>query len=190
MSRAGKYPALAVADPAESEGSAGGVGAVGVNVRGVVLVVQGFGDRAGVDGAGEGSGMVVVKSDENGCREEVNRLAAEHQIFGVAQRKIPYEAGGYSDAVCADSRGDAVGVGKRDRVVERARAHGAGGDGVAVERGDQGELVAARGAVAVGECVGGLGKLVDALVLGLLAGSVLVELGKIRRVRHGPQGRT
>ena len=48
----------------------------------------------------------------------------------------------------------------------------------------------ARGAVAVGEGVGGLGELVDALVLGLPVGSVLVELGKIRRVRHGPQGRT
>ena len=69
-------------------------------------------------------------------------------------------------------------------------AHGAGGDGMSVERGDQGELVAARGAVAACECVGGLRKLVDALVLGLLAGSVLVELGKIRGVRHSPQGRT
>ena len=81
--------------------------------------------------------------------------------------------------MCADGRGDAIGVGQRDRVVECARAHGAGGDGVAVERGDQGELVAARSAVAVGEGVGGLGELVDALVLGLPAGSVLVELGKV-----------
>ena len=85
--------------------------------------------------------------------------------------------------MCADGRGDAVGVGKGDRVVECARTHGTSGDGVAVERGDQGELVAARGAVAAGECVGGL-------VLGLLAGSVLVGCGKVRRVRNGPQGRT
>ena len=83
---AGEYAPFTIADPAESEGSAGGVGAIGVDVRVVVLVVQGFGDRAGVDGAGDGSGLVVVKPDENGCREEVNRLAAEHQVFGVAQR--------------------------------------------------------------------------------------------------------
>lgn len=81
--------------------------------------------------------------------------------------------------MCADGRGDAVGIGQRDRVVERARAHGAGGDGVSVEGGDQGELVAARGSVAVGECVGGLGEQVDALVLVLLAGRVLMEFGEI-----------
>ena len=79
--------------------------------------------------------------------------------------------------MCADGRGDAVGIGQRDRVVERARAHGAGGDGMSVERGDQGELVAARGAVAACECVGGLRKLVDALVLGLLAGCAVAVLG-------------
>lgn len=83
---AGEHAPFAAADPAESEGSAGGVRAVGVDIRGVVLVVQGFGDRTGVEGAGEGSGLVVVKPDENGCREKVNRLAAKHQVFGVAQR--------------------------------------------------------------------------------------------------------
>ena len=82
---AGENAPFAIADPAESEGAAGGVGSVGVNVRRVVFVVQGFGDRAGVDGAGEGSGLVVVKPYENGCREEVNRLATEHQVVGVAQ---------------------------------------------------------------------------------------------------------
>ena len=148
---AGEDAPFAIADPTESEGPAGGVCAVGVEIRGVVLVEQGFGDRAGVDRPGKGSGLVVVKPDENRCREEVDRLATEHQVFGVAQRKIPDEAGGDPDAIRADGRGDAVGVGQRNRVVECARAHGAGGDGVSVERGDQGELVAARGSVAVDE---------------------------------------
>ena len=92
--------------------------------------------------------------------------------------------------MCADGRGDAVGVGQRDCVIERARTHGTSGDGVAVERGDQGELVATRGSVAVGECVDGLGELVDTLVLGLPVRSVLVEFGKVRRVRHASHGRT
>ena len=83
---AGEHAPFTVSDPTESESAAGGIGAVRVDVRGVVLVMQGFGDRAGVDGAGEGSGLVVVKPDEDRCREEVHRLAAEHQVFGVAQR--------------------------------------------------------------------------------------------------------
>ena len=81
-----EHPPFAIADPTESEGPAGGVCAVGVEIRGVVLVEQGFGDRAGVDRPGKGSGLVVVKPDENGCREEVHRLATEHQVFGIAQR--------------------------------------------------------------------------------------------------------
>ena len=92
--------------------------------------------------------------------------------------------------MCADGRGDAVGVGQRDRVVERTRAHGAGGDGVAVEGGDQCELISARGAVVIGEQVPLLRWLVNAQV----GVSMLVSHGIKRvvvwRLRHGVYVRT
>ena len=82
--------------------------------------------------------------------------------------------------MCAYGRGDAVGVRQRDRVVERARAYGASGDGVAVERGDQGELVATRGSVAVGECVDGLGELVHVRAGAVGAGGGIFDGGGVR----------
>lgn len=89
----------------------------------------------------------------------------------------------------ANGRRHAVSAGQRDRVVERTRAHGAGGNGVAVKRRDQGEFVAARGAVAVGERVAGLRKVVNVVACGIFVAKVLAGGAVLRGVRHGPHTR-
>ena len=152
--------------------------------------MKSFGDCSSMNGAGQGRGLVIVEPDEDRSGEEIHRVAAEHEVLRVTQRKIADQAGGHAYSVGADGRGDAIGVGQRDRVVECSRPDAAGGHRMAIKRGDQRQLLTARGAVVVGECAGGLGELVDALVLGLLVGSVLVGCGKVRRVCHDAHGRT
>lgn len=183
---AGEHPAFPVADPAEAQGAGGGVGAVGVDVLGVPGVVEGFGDGACVCVSGGGGGVVVVKPHADGHREEVDGVAAEQEVLGVAQRQVADQAGGDAEAVGADGGCDGVGVGQRDRVVECAGVQAAGGDGVAVERGDQRQLVGAGRAVAVGERVAGLRKVVNVVDCGIFVANVLAVGAVLRGVRHGP----
>lgn len=186
---AGEHPAIAVADPAEAQGAGGGFGAVGVDVAGVPGVVEGFGDGACVCVTGGGGGVVVVKPHADGYREEVDGVAAEQEVLGVAQRQVADQAGGDAEAVGADGGGDGVGAGRGDGVVECAGVQAAGGDGVAMEGGDQRQIVGAGGAVAVGECGGVLGELVHVWVGVVGAGGGLVGGGVVRVGRHGPHVR-
>lgn len=186
---AGEHAAFPVADPAEAQGAGGGVGAVGVDVGGVPSVVEGFGDGACMCVSGEGGGVVVVKPHADGHREEVDGVATEQEVLGVAQRQVADQAGGDADAVGADGGGDGVGLGQSDGVIECAGAQAAGGDGVAVERGNQRQIVGAGGSVAVGEGGGVPGELVHVRASGVGAGGAMVGGGGVRGGRHGPHVR-
>lgn len=186
---AGEHAAFAVADPAEAQGAGSCVGAVGVDVVGVPGVVEGFGNGACVCVTGEGGGVVVVKPNADGHGEEVDGVAAEQEVLGVAQRQVADQAGGGAEAMGADGGGDGVGAGQGDGVVERAGVQAAGGDGVAVEGGDQRQIVGAGGTVAVGECGGVLGELMHVRADVVGAGGGLVGGGVVRVGRHGPHVR-
>ncbi|QGS35151.1 Eco29kI family restriction endonuclease [Corynebacterium xerosis] len=113
--------------------------------------MKSFGDRSSMNGAGQGRGLVIVEPDEDRSGEEIHRVAAEHEVLRVTQRKIADQAGGHAYPVGADGRGEAIGVGQRDRVIECARPDAAGSDRMALKRGDQRQLFTAGGAVAIGK---------------------------------------
>ena len=89
----------------------------------------------------------------------------------------------------ADGRGDAIGVGQRDRVIECARPDAAGGDRMAIKRGDQRQLLTAGGAVAIGKTGGVLPNSLDARVSGDIGGEG-VQVQVMGAVGHGPHCRT
>lgn len=160
-----------------------------MDVGGVPGVVEGFGDGTCVCVTGEGGGVVVVKPHADGHREEVDGVAAEQEVHGVAQRQVADQTGRDAEAVGADGGGDGVGAGQGDGVVECAGVQAAGGDGVAVERGDQRQIVGTGGAVVVGESGGVPGELVHVRAGVVGAGGGLVGGGVVQGGRHGLQGR-
>ena len=129
-----------------------------------------------------------MEPGEDRSGEEIHRVAAEHEVLRVTQRKIADQAGRDAYPVSADGRGDAVCVGQRDRVIECSRPDAAGGDRMAIKRGDQRQFVAARGTVALGKGGGVLPDLLDARVSGDVGGEE-VQVQVMGAVGHGPHCR-